>query len=36
MIWRSIVGRIDFHDYDMLDAMIAYALKELLDKHEHF
>ena len=30
------MGRIDFSDYDMLDAMIASALKKLLDKHVHF
>ena len=29
---RSISGRTDFPDYDMLDAMIASALKKLLDK----
>ena len=33
---RSIVGRTDFADFDMLDAMIASALKRLLDKHVHF
>ena len=33
---RSIVGRKDFPDYDMLDAMIASALKRLLDKHVRF
>ena len=33
---RSIVGRNDFSDYDMLDAITAYALKRLLDKHIHF
>ena len=27
---RSITGRTDFSDYDMLDAMIASALKKLL------
>ena len=27
---RSITGRTDFRDYDMLDAMIASALKEVL------
>ena len=27
---RSIVGRKDFTDYDMLDAMIASALKKLI------
>ena len=36
MTSRSIVGRPDFPDYDMLDAMIASALKKLLDKHVHF
>ena len=33
---RSKVGRTDFPDYDMLDAMIASALKELLNRHVHF
>ena len=33
---RSIVGRTDFTDYVVLDAMIASALKKLLDKHVHF
>ena len=33
---RSIVGRIDFSDYRVLDAMIASALKKLLNKHVHF
>ena len=32
----SIVARNDFPDYDMLDAMIAFALKRLLGKHIHF
>ena len=32
---RSIAGRPDFPDFDMLDAMIASALKRLLDKHIH-
>ena len=32
----SIAGRRDFPDNDMLDAMIASALKRLLDKHVHF
>ena len=32
---RSIKGRKDFSDYDMLDAMIASALKKLLT-HVHF
>ena len=36
MTSRSIVGRNDFADYDMLDAMIASALKRLLDKHVRF
>ena len=36
MTSRSIVGRNDFPDYDMLDAMIASALKRLLDKRVHF
>ena len=30
------VGQRDFPDYDMLDAMIASAMKRLLDKHVHF
>ena len=29
MTSRSVVGRTDFHDFDMLDAMIASALKGL-------
>ena len=33
---RSLVGRYDVPDYDMLDAMITSALKRLLDKHTHF
>ena len=33
---RSIVGRNDFPDYYVLDAMIASALKRLLDRHIHF
>ena len=36
MTSRSILGRADFPDYDMLDAMIASALKKLLDKYVHF
>ena len=36
MTSRSIVRRSDFADYDMLGAMIASALKRLLDKHIHF
>ena len=36
MTSRSVVGRTDFPDYDMLDAMIASALQKLLDKHVHF
>ena len=40
--WRSCdiaidyKAKRDFPDYDMLDAMIAFALKRLLDKHVHF
>ena len=33
---RSFVGRTDFPDFDMIDAMIASALKILLDKHVDF
>ena len=36
MTSRSIVGPNDLPDYDMLDALIASALKRLLDKHIHF
>ena len=36
MTSRSIVGRRDFTDYDMLDAMIASTSKKLFDKHTHF
>ena len=36
MTSRSIVGRDDFPDFDVLDAMIASALKKLLDTHVHF
>ena len=36
MTSRSIVRRNDFPDYEMLDAMIASALKRLLNKHVHF
>ena len=36
MTSRSIVGRRDFPDFDVLDAMIASALKRLLDKYIHF
>ena len=36
MTSRSVTGRKDFSDYGMLDAMIASALKRLLDKHIHF
>ena len=32
---RSIAGQTDFPDYDMLDAIIASALKKLL-RHVHF
>ena len=33
---RSIMERTDFPDYDMLVAMIASALKKVLDKHVRF
>ena len=33
---RSIVGRTHFPDFDMLHAMIASALKELLNTQIHF
>ena len=33
---RSIMGRTELPDYDMLDPMIASALKKLFDKHTHF
>ena len=33
---RSIARRTDFPDYGMLDAMIATALKKLLNTHVHF
>ena len=33
---RSITGRTDFPDFDILDAMIASALKKLLNTHIHF
>ena len=36
MTSRSIVGRTDLPDYDMLDAMIASALNKFLDKHLRF
>ena len=36
MTSRSILARNDFPDYEMIDAMIASALKRLLDKHIHF
>ena len=36
MTSRSIVGRTDFPDYGMLDAMIASALKKLLNRQIHF
>ena len=35
MTSQSIAGRTDFPDYDMLDSMNAFALKNLLDKHVH-
>ena len=36
MTSRSITGRRVFSDYDMLDAMIASALRRRLNKHIHF
>ena len=33
---RLVVGRRDFTDFNVFDAMIAYALRRLLDKHLHF
>ena len=33
MTSRSTVERTDFSDYDVLDAMVASALKRLLDNH---
>ena len=36
MTSRSIVARTDFPDYDILYAMIASALKKLLNTHIHF
>ena len=36
MTSQSITWRKVFSDNDMLDAMIASALKRLLDKHVHF
>ena len=33
---RLIVGRTDYPNHDMLDAMIASALKKLFDSHVHF
>ena len=36
MTSRTIMVRTDFPDYDMLDAMIASALKKLLNTHVHF
>ena len=36
MTSRSIVGRIDFPDYDSSDAMIVSSLKKLFEKHVHF
>ena len=32
---RSIVGRSDFPDYEMLDAKMASALSKLFDRHTH-
>ena len=36
MTLRSIVERIDFPDFDMLDAMIASALKKIPNTQIHF
>ena len=36
MTSRSIEGRTNFPDFDMLDAMIASALKRVLDRHVRF
>ena len=36
MTSRSVAGRNDFPNYGVLDAMIASALKRLLDIHTHF
>ena len=36
MTSRSIMGRTDFPDCDVLGAMIASALKKLLNTHVHF
>ena len=36
MTSRSIVGRTDFPDFEMLDSMVAFALKKLLNTHIHF
>ena len=33
---RSITGQPNFPDFDTLDAMIASALKKLLNTHVHF
>ena len=33
---RSIVGRTDLPDFDMFDAIIASALKKLLNTYIHF
>ena len=35
MTSQSVTERGDFTDFDMLDAMIASALKRLLDNHVH-
>ena len=36
MTSRSVVEGTDSPDCDMLDAMIASALKKVLDRHLHF
>ena len=33
---RSILGQTDFPDYNMLDPMIASALKKRFDRQTHF
>ena len=33
---RSIVGQLNFLDFDMLDAMIASSLKKLLNTQSNF
>ena len=33
---RSITGKTNFHDFDMIDAMIASALKKLINTQSNF